>query len=42
MKELLSLNEAATLLGVSKETLRNWDRAGKLNSIRHPVNNYRT
>jgi len=29
------------MLGVSKETLRNWDRAGKLKSERHPVNNYR-
>jgi len=42
MKENITLREAATLLGVSKETLRNWDRAGKLKSIRHPVNNYRT
>lgn len=41
-KERISLTEAATLLGVSKETLRNWDRSGKLKSIRHPTNNYRT
>ncbi len=38
---LISLAEAASLLGVSKETLRNWDRAGKLKSCRHPINGYR-
>lgn len=42
MKARISLNEASQLLGVSKETLRNWDRAGKLRSKRNPVNNYRT
>ena len=36
-----SLAEAATLLGVSKGTLRNWDKAGKLNAVRHPLNSYR-
>lgn len=41
MSELVSLGEAATYLGVSKATLRNWDRAGKLRSTRHPVNDYR-
>src|SRR5438876_4618503 len=39
--ERISLTEAATLLGVSKETLRNWDRSGKLKPIRNPANNYR-
>jgi type I restriction enzyme M protein len=38
---LVSLAEAATLLGVSKATLRNWDKAGKLSARRHPVNGYR-
>jgi type I restriction-modification system DNA methylase subunit len=42
MKTRISLNEASQLLGVSKETLRNWDRAGKLSSKRNPANNYRT
>ncbi|MDH6524780.1 N-6 DNA methylase [Polynucleobacter sphagniphilus] len=37
----ISLTEAATLLGVNKETLRNWDRSGKLRSHRDPSNNYR-
>jgi len=29
------------MLGVSKLTLRNWDRDGKLSALRHPINNYR-
>ncbi len=29
------------MLGVSKETLRNWDKAGKLKPVRNPINNYR-
>ncbi len=39
--ENVTLNEAATLLGVSKATLRNWDRQGKLSAKRHPLNRYR-
>ena len=41
MKDLISLGEAASVLGVSKETLRNWDRSGKLKPTRNPMNNYR-
>ena len=41
MVNLVSLEEAATYLGVSKATLRNWDRAGKLTAHRHPLNGYR-
>lgn len=37
----VTLNEAATFLGVSKPTLRNWDNDGKLTAIRNPVNGYR-
>ena len=37
----VTLNEAASFLGVSKATLRNWDRSGKLRAIRHPINEYR-
>lgn len=37
----VTLNEAATYLGVSKATLRNWDNDGKLTAIRNPVNGYR-
>ncbi|MFA4994903.1 MAG: DNA (cytosine-5-)-methyltransferase [Bdellovibrionales bacterium] len=38
---LLSLAEVADMLSVSKETLRRWDKSGKLASMRHPINNYR-
>lgn len=41
MSSYISLTEAATLLGVTKETLRNWDKSGKLKPVRNPVNNYR-
>ena len=42
MKEnLLSIQEAANWLGVSRMTLRNWDKNGKLSAFRHPINNYR-
>ena len=37
----LSIAEAASLLGVSISTLRNWDRHGKLTPRRHPINGYR-
>ena len=37
----ITLAEAASILGVSKATLRNWDNSGKLTAIRHPVNGYR-
>ena len=38
---LLTVSEAAAKLGVTPATLRNWDRAGKLKPIRHPLNKYR-
>ena len=41
MKEYYSLSEVADLLGKSKETLRNWDRSGKLTAVREPMSNYR-
>ncbi|OFY73354.1 MAG: DNA (cytosine-5-)-methyltransferase, partial [Bacteroidetes bacterium RIFOXYA12_FULL_33_9] len=41
MKEYISLSEAAELLGKSKETLRRWDREGKLTAVREPMSNYR-
>jgi DNA-binding transcriptional MerR regulator/predicted RNA methylase len=37
----VSLAEAAQLLRVSKATLRNWDKTGKLTAVRHPINGYR-
>ena len=41
IKEYYSLSEAAEVLGKSKETLRRWDRDGKLNAVREPISNYR-
>jgi len=41
MSEYLSLSETAELLGKSKETLRRWDREGKLVAVREPLSNYR-
>lgn len=41
MNKLYTLSEVADMLGTTKETLRRWDKSGKLTSIRHPINNYR-
>jgi DNA (cytosine-5)-methyltransferase 1 len=41
MNEYLTLSEAAELIGKSKETLRRWDREGKLSAVREPMSNYR-
>ncbi|MES2181544.1 MAG: DNA cytosine methyltransferase, partial [Pseudomonadota bacterium] len=41
MKDHYSLSEVADMLGTTKETLRRWDKSGKLKSVRHPINNYR-
>ena len=40
-KGYYSISEAADVLGKSKETLRRWDREGKLNAVREPMSNYR-
>ena len=39
--DLLTISEAAELLGVSLPTLRRWDDAGKFKARRHPINGYR-
>jgi excisionase family DNA binding protein len=39
--DYFTVAEAAEFLGVSRSTLRNWDRSGKLKASRHPVNHYR-
>ena len=39
--KLITIKEAAEMLGVTPLTLRNWDRKGKLIALRHPLNNYR-
>lgn len=41
LADYLTVGEAASALGVSRSTLRNWDKAGKLCPCRHPVNGYR-
>lgn len=40
-KNYYSLAEASEVLGKSKETLRRWDRDGKLEAVREPISNYR-
>lgn len=41
ISDLLTIKAAAELLGVSEQTLRRWDKAGKLRARRHPMNGYR-
>ncbi|OYD44277.1 DNA (cytosine-5-)-methyltransferase [Sphingobacterium cellulitidis] len=40
-KDFLTIAEAAELLGKNKETLRRWDKEGKLSAVRDPISNYR-
>lgn len=40
-KGLLTVKEAAGLFSVSIQTIRRWDKLGKLKATRHPMNNYR-
>lgn len=39
--DFMMIEEAAAFLGVTANTLRNWERARKLKSYRHPFNKYR-
>lgn len=39
--DLITIAEAARLLGVSQPTLRRWDELGKFPARRHPINSYR-
>ncbi|MEK7722430.1 MAG: helix-turn-helix domain-containing protein [Elusimicrobiota bacterium] len=41
LKDYLTISQAAAFLGVSPNTLRNWDRAGKLRAKKQPINGYR-
>lgn len=41
MNKLVTVKKAAEILGVNPETLRRWDKKGKLITRRHPMNNYR-
>ncbi len=39
--KLITIKNAAKILGVTPLTLRNWDNSGKFCASRHPINNYR-
>lgn len=41
LNEYVKIAEAAEILGVSQNTLRNWTAAGKIPMHRNPVNGYR-
>ena len=41
LQDFLRVAEAAKYLGVSPNTLRNWENAGKIAAHRHPLNSYR-
>jgi excisionase family DNA binding protein len=41
LRDYLRISDAAEYLGVSPNTLRNWERAGKVVAHRNPVNDYR-
>lgn len=40
-KGYVTIKSASEIIGVSIETLRNWDKTGKLKSKRDPQNDYR-
>lgn len=42
MKKYYVISEVAEILGKSTETLRRWDKSGKLTAVREPMSNYRT
>ncbi len=39
---MMTISEAAEVLGVCATTLRRWDAAGKFVAQRHPINGYRS
>lgn len=41
MNKFYTVSDAAKILNVNSETLRRWDKSGKLPTTRHPLNNYR-
>jgi MerR family copper efflux transcriptional regulator len=41
ISDFLRVAEAAEYLGVSSNTLRNWENAGKIAAVRHPMNDHR-
>ena len=41
LSDFMKIADAAEYLGVSPNTLRNWETAGKILAHRHPINRYR-
>jgi len=41
INEYLSIAQAANYLGITPNTLRNWEKNGKIKTHRNPFNNYR-
>lgn len=41
MRDYLKIKEAAKLIGVTPNTLRNWEQAKKIVVYRNPQNSYR-
>jgi DNA-binding transcriptional MerR regulator len=41
LKNYLRIREAAGQIGVHPDTLRRWERLGKIVVFRHPINSYR-
>ena len=41
LRDYLLIREAASFLGVSEATLRNWHRSGRIAARRNPINGYR-
>jgi MerR family transcriptional regulator, copper efflux regulator len=41
LRDYLRIADAAEYLGVSPNTLRNWENAEKVVAHRHPINGYR-
>ena len=41
MEKIYTLDQVATFLKQSKDTLRRWDQSGKLRAVRSPMNDYR-
>lgn len=39
--EIVTIAEAAEILGVAAVTLRRWDESGKFKARRHPMSGYR-